>query len=129
EHCRTIVAGLWLPRGVCMAGGPLQSILRRLHRLHAGRVEDSDGDLLERFVAHREEAAFEALLTRHGPMIWALCRRRLPHLDDAEDAFQTTFLLLIRKAGSIRQRDSVASWLFGAAMRVTQRVREGMLRS
>jgi RNA polymerase sigma factor (sigma-70 family) len=114
-----------------MAARPFESILRRLRTLGADRLEggQSDGELLEQFVHRREEAAFETLLTRHGPMVWGVCRRRLPQMVDAEDAFQATFLLLIRKAGSIRQRESVASWLYGVAGRVAQRLREQAGRS
>ncbi|OAI41595.1 hypothetical protein AYO40_02995 [Planctomycetaceae bacterium SCGC AG-212-D15] len=112
-----------------MAAGPFNSILRRLRALGAGRLEGgpSDGELLEQFIHRGEETAFEALLTRHGPMVWGVCRRRLPQLDDAEDAFQATFLLLVRKARSIRKRESVASWLYGVAGRVAQRARKRAL--
>jgi serpin B len=78
----------------------------------------SDGQLLERFADHRDEAAFEALLLRHGPMVWNVCNRVLGNASDADDAFQATFLVLLRKARSIARRDSVGSWLHGVAYRV-----------
>ena len=81
----------------------------------------SDAQLLERFVAGRDEAgeaAFRALVERHGPMVLRVCRSVLDDPHDAEDAFQVTFLVLARKAGSIRKHDSIASWLHGTAHRV-----------
>ena len=70
-----------------------------------------DADLLERFAARRDEAAFAALVRRHGPMVLNVCRAVLRHEQDAEDALQATFLALARKAGSIRRRGAVAGWL------------------
>jgi RNA polymerase sigma factor (sigma-70 family) len=84
-------------------------------------TECSDGQLLERFVTHREEAAFAGLLRRHGPMVLSVCRRTLANEQDREDVFQATFLLLVRKAGSIRRRESVGSWLHGVAHRLAVR--------
>jgi HlyD family secretion protein len=81
----------------------------------------SDRELLERFVIHREEAAFAAIVGRHGPMVNAVCRRLLKQQADADDAFQATFLILLRKAGSIAKRESLASWLHGVAHRVSNR--------
>src|SRR5262245_51273690 len=75
----------------------------------------TDGELLECFVVRREEAAFEALLQRHGPMVLGVCRRVLQNEDDAEDAFQATFLVLVRKAASIRPHGMVGNWLYGVA--------------
>jgi RNA polymerase sigma factor (sigma-70 family) len=75
----------------------------------------TDGQLLGQFVAHRDEGAFAALLRRHGPMVLAVCRRLLRHTQDAEDAFQATFLVLARKAPSVRDREAVGSWLYGVA--------------
>ena len=83
----------------------------------------SDEELLLAIASKRDEDAFEALLRRHGPMVWAVCRRVLRHTQDAEDAFQATFLVLIRKAGSIRKRTSLPSWLHGVAYRTSHKAR------
>src|SRR5260370_30961705 len=80
--------------------------------------ESTDGQLLTRFVAGHDEAAFEELLRRHGPLVLGVCRRVLGQRDDADDAFQATFLILLRNAGSISKRESVGSWLHGVAYRV-----------
>jgi RNA polymerase sigma factor (sigma-70 family) len=74
-----------------------------------------DAELLERYVTRRDEAAFESLVRRHGPMVLGVCRRILRNEADAEDAFQATFLVLVRKAKSIRSRAQVSNWLFGVA--------------
>ena len=83
----------------------------------------SDAELLERFVTERDESAFAALVARHGPMVFGVCRRLLPHVQDAEDAFQATFLILVRKAASIGQRELLGNWLYGVAIRVATRAR------
>src|SRR5688500_15795184 len=89
--------------------------LDRLFR--RGILPPGDGALLDRFVEGCDEAAFEALVARHGPMVLGVCRRLLgPH--DADDAFQATFLVLIRKAGRIRNPDRLGPWLYGVATRV-----------
>ncbi len=82
-----------------------------------------DGALLERFVATRDEAAFEVLVARHGPMVLRVCRATLADPHEADDAFQAVFLVLVRRAASIRSRGSIASWLFGVASRVSARAR------
>ena len=88
----------------------------------------SDGHLLEMFVTRRDELAFTALLERHGPMVHRVCHAVLGDHHDAQDAFQATFLVLARSAGSIRRRDSLASWLYGAALRVAARARSASAR-
>src|SRR5262249_25373381 len=89
------------------------------------------GQLLECFVSHREPAALETLVRRHGPMVWGVCRRVLHAQEDAEDAFQATFLVLLRKAPTIVPRQMVGNWLYGVAhqtalkARATRRRRRG----
>jgi len=78
----------------------------------------TDGQLLERYLASRDESAFAALVVRHGPMVLGVCRAVLNNSPEVEDAFQATFLVLIRKAGTIRGRDAVGGWLHRVAQRV-----------
>jgi RNA polymerase sigma factor (sigma-70 family) len=92
------------------------------------RAEPPDGVLLARFTAHRDEAAFAALVQRHGPLVFGVCRRALGHKQDAEDAFQVVFRILARKAGSIRQEASVGAWLHAAAYRVARRAKADQAR-
>jgi DNA-directed RNA polymerase specialized sigma24 family protein len=82
-----------------------------------------EGQLLERFLAERDEVAFAELIARHGPMVLDVCRRWLDDPSDVEDAFQATFLILVRKAGSLRNRTALASWLYGVSLRVARRAR------
>ena len=101
--------------------------IRRI--LESGTVTGmSDAQLLERFASRRDEAAFEALLRRHGPMVLGVCRRVLGNPHDAQDAFQATFLVLARKAGSLRAGDSLGPWFHGVAHRVAVRTRAGLVR-
>jgi RNA polymerase sigma factor (sigma-70 family) len=83
----------------------------------------TDGQLLECFVSRHEPAALEALVGRHGPMVWGVCRRILQNHHDAEDAFQATFLVLVRKAASIRSRARVGNWLYGVAHQTALKAR------
>jgi RNA polymerase sigma factor (sigma-70 family) len=83
----------------------------------------SDALLLDRFVEQWDQAAFRDLVGRHGPMVLGVCRRILRDPHAAEDAFQATFLLLVRKAGSVRKRESVGPWLYGVAQRVALEAR------
>jgi RNA polymerase sigma factor (sigma-70 family) len=83
----------------------------------------TDGQLLEHYLTSREETAFAALVHRHGPMVWCVCRRVLRSHHDAEDAFQATFLVLVRKASSIVPREMVANWLYGVAHQTALKAR------
>jgi RNA polymerase sigma factor (sigma-70 family) len=87
------------------------------------RTALTDGQLLERYLAAREEAAFEALVRRHGPMVLGVCRRILRNAADAEDAFQATFLVLVRKGASVLPRNRVGHWLYGVAYRTALKAR------
>jgi RNA polymerase sigma factor (sigma-70 family) len=98
-----------------------QRLLRKVTPVAAGEL--SDAELLHRFVAARDEAAFELLIWRHGPMVLGLCERMLRQTQDAEDAFQATFLVLVRKARSIGKRESLPSWLYKVAHRIACRAR------
>ncbi len=103
----------------------LHQFVRRLRQSLRPEVGGlTDAQLLERFVASRDEAAFEVLVWRHGPMVLGACRRLLHQVQDAEDAFQATFLALARKAGSIGHREALAGWLHTTACRTAMRVRQ-----
>jgi RNA polymerase sigma factor (sigma-70 family) len=108
-----------------MADGDRLTLVRYIQRLAGPRAvaPTADGQLLERYTQHKDDQAFAALVQRHGPMVLGVCRRLLPQASDADDAFQATFLVLARKARSIRRHASVASWLFGVARRVAWRLR------
>src|SRR5262245_45171953 len=93
--------------------GASVGILRKLIR-----NPSPDRELLERFSRQRDEAAFGELMRRHGPLVLGVCRRVLKQTQDAEDAFQATFLLLAQKAGALGKRESVANWLHGVARRM-----------
>jgi RNA polymerase sigma factor (sigma-70 family) len=101
----------------------LEAVLRHAAGLAAHPEATADAELLRRFAADRDAAAFAALVARHGPMVWAVCRNLLPHDPDAEDAFQATFLALVRGAGQVRAGDRLAGWLHGVAVRVALKAR------
>jgi RNA polymerase sigma factor (sigma-70 family) len=103
-----------------MAARP--DLLRRLRRLAVPADPASDAALLDRFVRRRDEDAFAALVSRHGPMVLGVCRRVLHHGQDAEDAFQAAFLVLARKAATIHRPERLAAWLHGVARQVALRL-------
>lgn len=107
-----------------MSEGQRSTLLAYLRRLGAAAMDRSDAELLERFVAQRDETAFEALLRRNSPLVWNVCRRILTEEHAAEDAFQATFLVLVRKAQSVSKKASIRSWLYGVALRVALRARQ-----
>src|SRR5438132_9171026 len=101
-----------------MAQAHLQAALTHVRRLIDERGGGpTDAELLRRYVTARDEAAFELLVWRHGAMVLSTCRRLLELSQDAEDAFQATFLALVRRAGSIGKREALAGWLYRVACR------------
>jgi RNA polymerase sigma factor (sigma-70 family) len=111
-----------------MASGDSSVLFRNVNALfNIGAIGGlTDRELLDRFLSERGDAselAFGALVHRHGPMVLGVCRSMLRDAHDAEDAYQATFLLLARKASSIRARDSPAHWLYGVARRVAVRLK------
>ncbi len=117
-----------------MPNGNNASVLRQLGTLFTEGTATglSDSQLLERFARKRAESveaaraaelAFEAIVNRHGAMVWGVCRRVLGNSHEAEDAFQATFLVLIRKAGTVHLDGSLGRWLYGVAHRIALRAR------
>jgi RNA polymerase sigma factor (sigma-70 family) len=108
-----------------MAQTQLGVVLRHLHQMLGPSAldEPTDRDVLDRFAARRDEAAFEELLRRHGPMVLGVCRRLLGTPYDADDVFQATFLVLVHKAASIRKGTSLGCWLYGVAYRLALKAR------
>src|SRR6266511_947660 len=113
-----------------MPTGQLSDVLHCLRGATCPRDggERTDGELLEAFLTRRDEAAFAGLVWRHGPMVLGVCRRVLRNAHDAEDAFQASFLVLARKAGSIKRRELLANWLYGVAHRTALATRSAALR-
>ena len=108
-----------------MATGQLSEVLQHLRRtvlLQEG-AGLSDGQLLEDYISRRDEAALAVLVRRHGAMVWGVCRRVLRNCHDAEDAFQATFLVFVRKAASIASRELLANWLYGVAHQTALKAR------
>src|SRR5579871_700362 len=108
-----------------MATSQVNKFMQQLRCVALGQEQAglTDGQLLGCFIEWRDEAAFAALVRRHGPTVWGVCRRMLPSHHDAEDAFQATFLVLARKAASISPREMVPNWLYGVAYRIALKAR------
>jgi len=109
-------------------GGQQSTLVLQKSRVTAGAGIPSDGQLLHRFHALKDEAAFAALVERHGPHVLAACRQVLGQIADVEDAFQATFLVLVKKASSIRQPDLLGNWLYGVAQRISRKAKVKALR-
>jgi DNA-directed RNA polymerase specialized sigma24 family protein len=108
-----------------MATTQMSEVIQHLRRavLLPECVGLTDAELLKEFISRREEAALAALVRRHGPMVWGVCRRVLRNDYDAEDAFQATFLVLVRKAASIASPELLANWLYGVAHQTALKAR------
>jgi RNA polymerase sigma factor (sigma-70 family) len=108
-----------------MPSSQANPVLRYIRKLAAANatVNLTDRELLERFTSQHDEAAFGALVHRHGPIVLGLCRRILQNEQDAEDAFQATFLALGRRAGSLRPQETLWGWLYTVAYRISQKAR------
>src|SRR5437764_332979 len=113
-----------------MATVPAGVVLRQLRTLMTLEQTSQldDAQLLARFCSRQEAGAFEALVRRHGGLVLGVCQRVLHNRHDAEDAFQATFLVLARKAGSIGKKASLPGWLYQVAYRLALRVRVGTSR-
>src|SRR5437667_10387477 len=98
-----------------MPTGSLNRVVQDLRQaaLHGDAAALSDGQLLDAFLRRQDEAAFEVLVRRHGPVVLGVCRRLLGDAADAADVFQAVFLVLVRKAGSIRSAWALGAWLYG----------------
>src|SRR5579885_2167635 len=113
-----------------MANTPLNPVLRHIRKLAATEhvKEQTDVQLLQEFAAQNDQTAFAALVRRHGPMVLELCRNVLRHTQDAEDAFQATFLVLARKATTIHKGEALVSWLHGVAYRMAMNAKRAAAR-
>jgi RNA polymerase sigma factor (sigma-70 family) len=109
-----------------MTANPVSGFIQHLRRVELLREAENqtDGQLLEGFVSRRDGLALEVLVLRHAPMVWGVCRRVLSDGPDAEDAFQTTFLVFARKAASIRSRERLANWLYGVAQQTARKAKQ-----
>jgi RNA polymerase sigma factor (sigma-70 family) len=105
-----------------MTTTPMNRVMQ--HLLAAcGRGELTDGELLNHFLSHQDDVALAALVRRHSPMVWGVCRRLLRSHHDAEDAFQATFFVLVKKAATLPNRETVGNWLYGVAHKTAVRMR------
>src|SRR5262245_52295621 len=101
---------------------PVQQVVDRLRQAVAVE-QTADAELLDAFVSERSESAFTELVRRHGPMVWGVCGRMLGNRLDAEDCYQATFLVLVRKAHTVRPRGRIGAWLHGVAYHIALKAR------
>src|SRR5262249_31297486 len=108
-----------------MAAGSLLGVIHRISDILGRKAvaQLADVELLQRFVREQDDAALAVLVKRHAPTVWGVCRRTLNHAEDAEDAFQATFLVFVRKARTIRDGELIGSWLYSVASRVAVRAK------
>jgi RNA polymerase sigma factor (sigma-70 family) len=128
RHLETTYENPWAGGAETMIRKRCGTVFKDVQTLYGSGVQgaSSDAELLGRFVDRLDESAeasFAALLARHGPMVLRVCRSVLRSDQDAQDAFQATFLILVRRAASVRNRASIGSWLYGVAMRISVRAR------
>src|SRR5262249_15018224 len=110
-------------KGNDMATSQMSDVIQHLRMHLCEGASLTDGQLLREYIGHREEAALAALVRRHGPMVWGVCGRVLSNHHDTEDAFQATFLVLVRKAASIASPELLANWLYGVAHQTALKAR------
>jgi DNA-directed RNA polymerase specialized sigma24 family protein len=105
-----------------MATGELNGVIQHLRAAILPRdgAGWTDAQLIAEYIRRRDESALAALVHRHGQMVWGVCRRVLGNHHDAEDAFQATFLVLVRRAESIASPESLTNWLYGVAPRTAR---------
>src|SRR5262245_23074514 len=117
EHCPA--------KGSDMATSQMSDVIQHLRSavLQDDGAGLTEGQLLEGFLSRQDEAALAALVLRHAPMVWGVCRRILRNDHDAEDAFQATFLVLVKKAASIAYPELLANWLYGVAYQTARKAR------
>jgi DNA-directed RNA polymerase specialized sigma24 family protein len=113
-----------------MADTPLTPVVHHIHKLlrSAEAADKTDAHLLGQYIHRRDEDAFAALVRRHGPLVWRVCRRLLHQTQDAEEVYQATFLVLARRAAKVRKPTALASYLYGVAYRIARNVRADLLR-
>src|SRR6516165_5837456 len=113
-----------------MADPRIASIVRHVYKLATQQhtPDASDAHLLEQYIRQRDEAAFAALVRRHGPLVWRVGRRMLCRTQDAEEVYQATFLVLARRAAKIRKPAALASFLYSVAYRIARNVRRDLHR-
>src|SRR5262249_13580878 len=107
-----------------MTAGPLSTVVQYLRSVRPLETRDRDANLVARFADAHDDMAFAEIVRRHGPLVFGLCRQVTGDTHLAEDAFQATFLVLARRAASIRRHSALGAWLHRVAYRVALRARQ-----